>query len=280
MKHSTFFVIFLFVAILGTAFGETEDTLEKAEALITELKFYEAMVALEPLLMNDEKSEAQEEALWLANMLCVKLMEVLDDELMEVNRQRNPGQVRYAKLEKKVFLNQLGANIAYSELGGTFVYHYGFLKRLLKLYPKSSWCPVAEYYLIGKGYSVAALDRDKALKALYTYVKKHTKSGLVEVYMAYLDIAAINHGIWSVLAHPEDDPTGFNLIFEYTSGDPEKDKERASICKAEALKYYAKCLVGSYYRFGKYSSLHEMALKGFEDLKQDKNFEDYILIYD
>ena len=280
MKYPTFFVIFFYVTTLGMAFAETEDTLEKAEALITELKFYEAMVALEPLLTNDEKSEAQEEALWLANILCAKLIEVLDDELVEVNRHRNPGFIRYVELEKKTFLNQLGANIAYSEPGGTFVYHYGFLKRLLELYPNSSWHPVAEYYLIGEGRSVAALDHDIALKALYTYVKKHAKSGLAEVYMAYLDIAAINHGIWAVLAHPEDDPTGLGVIDRYTNGDPEKDNERASICKAEALKYYAKFIVNSYRGREVHTYLREAALRGFEDLKQNKNFEDYILVYD
>jgi len=55
MRHLTFFIFFFFVSVWGTVFGETENTLEKAEALITELKFYEALVALEPLLMSDEK---------------------------------------------------------------------------------------------------------------------------------------------------------------------------------------------------------------------------------
>ena len=69
MRYSTFFVIFFYIATLGTAFGETESTLEKAETLMTELKFYEAVFALEPLVMTDQKSKAQEQALWLANML-------------------------------------------------------------------------------------------------------------------------------------------------------------------------------------------------------------------
>ena len=246
MKHSTFFLIFLFVAILGTAFGETENTLEKAEALITELKFYEAMVALEPLLMSDEKSKAQEEALWIANMLCVRLMEVLDDELMEVNRQRNPGQVRYAELEKKVFLNQLGANFLYNEPAGMFVYHYGFLKRLLDLYPNSSWAPVAEYYLIQEGHPVPQ-DVDQTLKALNAYVEKYAKSGLAEVYMAYLDIAHLNHALWAVL----------------------KDKARAAVCKAEALRHYAKFIISGH-KGTDDSDNPESALESYERLKQGK----------
>ena len=52
------------------AFGETENPLEKAEALMADGKFYEALFALEPLLTAEEKSADQEEALWLANALC------------------------------------------------------------------------------------------------------------------------------------------------------------------------------------------------------------------
>lgn len=52
------------------AFGEAENPLQKAEILMTDGKFYEALFALEPLLTTDEKSADQEEALWLANALC------------------------------------------------------------------------------------------------------------------------------------------------------------------------------------------------------------------
>lgn len=52
------------------AFGEAESPLEKAEVLMADGKFYEALFALEPLLTTDEKSVNQEEALWLANALC------------------------------------------------------------------------------------------------------------------------------------------------------------------------------------------------------------------
>ena len=52
------------------AFGETENPLGKAEILMADGKFYEALFALEPLLTAAEKSADQEEALWLANALC------------------------------------------------------------------------------------------------------------------------------------------------------------------------------------------------------------------
>jgi hypothetical protein len=256
MRYPTFFVIFFYVATLGMAFGETEDTLEKAEALMTELKFYEAVVALEPLLVSNEKSKEQEKVFWLANVLCERLAEIFMEEYRE-----SSGDI---KVEKLKVLNRLGADIEWNYFVG-YVYGYGFLKRLLELYPNSSWAPIAEYYLIKEGYPVAALDHDKTLNALHAYVMKYAKNGLAEVYMAYLDIANINHGIWAALTYPDEPGPGGNMGDGFISGDPKKDKKRAAACKAEALKYYAKFIANGH-------GLEERkdALEWYEKLKQNE----------
>ena len=264
-----------------------ESPLDKAEALITELKFYDALVALEPLLTADQKSEDQEEALWLANTLSSQLMRVLTDEFWEIEPDSllrkfwdeiktfpNPQRRDVAlKWEKAAALNRLGANITYDEIGGIYRYHYGFLKRLVALYPNSSWRPAAEYYLIQEGYPTPR-DIDKTLDALHSYVEKYAKSGLAEVYMAYLDIAHINHGLWAVLAHP-DNP--YSRHIEINSDDPEKDKQRAVKCKAEALKYYAK-FIARYGNIARYESKN--VIESFEELKQDKESGSGWIIYD
>lgn len=256
MKSPTFFVIFFFVAVFGTAFGETQNTLEKAEALITELKFYEAIVALEPLLMSDEKSEAQEEALWIANMLCERLAEIFMEEYRETSAD--------IKTEKLKVLNQLGADIEWNYFVG-YVYGYGFLKQLFELYPNSGWSPIAEYYLIKEGYPVGGLDHDKTLKALYAYVIKYAENGFAEVYMAYLDIANINHGIWAALTYPDEPGPQGNMGDGFVSGDPEKDKMRAAACKAKALKCYAKFIAN-----GHGMKERKDALEWYEKLKQNE----------
>ena len=46
--------------------------LQHPEKLITEGDYYDAILALKPLLTSDRKSEAQEEALWLAHTLTLK----------------------------------------------------------------------------------------------------------------------------------------------------------------------------------------------------------------
>lgn len=256
MRYSTFFVIFFYVATLGTAFGETEDTLEKAETLMTELKFYEAVFALEPLVMADQKSKKQEKALWLANMLCERLAEIFMEAYMQED-----ADIETEKLEA---LNRLGADINWNYFVG-YVYSYGFLKRLVELYPNSSWRPAAEYYLIKKGYPVGALDHDDTRKALHAYVIKYAKSGLAEVYMACLDIANINHGIWAALTYPNEPGPGGNMGDGFISGDPEKDKKRAAACKAEALKYYAKFIAN-----GHGAEARKGALELYEKLKQNE----------
>ena len=265
MKYPTFFVIFFYVATLGTAFGETKHTLEKAEALTTELKFYEALVALEPLLMSDEKSEAQEEALWIANMLCEKLAKIFMEEYLKVSSD--------IKTEELKVLNQLGADINWNYFVG-YVYSYGFLKRLLELYPDSSWAPSAEYYLIKKGYPVGALDHDETLEALHTYVTKYAKSGLAEVYMAYLDIANINHGIWAVLTYPDEPGPEGNMGDDFASGDPENDQKRAATCRTEALKCYAKFIAN-----GQGAAERKDALEWYEKLKQNEKSGFWFIIF-
>lgn len=265
MKFQTLLVISLYLFTLTLSYGEDENPLEKSEALITELKFYDALIALEPLLMTDEKSEDQEKALWLANMLCDSLARILSDEYGKARRNRDilRGDSPL-KWEKIAALNQIGAGFTYFEMAGDYLYRYAFLKRLLEFYPNSSWRPAAEYYLIQEGFPIPR-DANKTLKSLNAYVKKYAKNGLTEVNMAYLDIAHINHGLWAFLAHPDDDPFGMT---EFTSGDPEKDKERAAACRAEALKYYAKFIVSGYQ--GKYPGQQAGALASYKELKQNK----------
>ena len=277
MKCRAFFVIFCCLAPLALAFGNNETLLDKTEVLITELRFYDALIALEPLLVTDQKSEDQEEAFWLANTLCNQLMRSLTDEFREIELDSlwrkfgaelktypNPQRSGVAlKWEKVAALNRLRANITYNEIGASYWYHYGFLKRLITLYPNSSWRPAAEYYLIQEGYPTPS-DIDKTLDALHSYIEKYAKSGLEEVYMAYLDIAHLNHGLWAVLAHP-DDP--YSRHFEISSDDPEKDKQRAARYKAEALKYYAK-FIARYGNIFRYEGTD--AIESFEELKQNK----------
>ncbi len=282
MKCRAFFVIFFCFATLTLAFGEPETPLGKAEALLTELKFYDALVALEPLLTTDQKSEAQEQALWLANTLCKTLVHSADFYKRYREEYKGPkkdGKFIFSdkimKWDAIIVLNKWGANIEYEYLGSSVVYQHGFLKRLVTLYPNSSWCPAAEYYLIEWRYNeVKAIE--ESLNARYAYVNKYAKSGLAEVYTAYLDIARINDGLWEALSYPDGAYRDYGL---FTDNTPERDKERAAKHKAEALKYYAKFIVSGY--GGGYSQqLHRDIIERFKDLKQDKESRHVWIIND
>ena len=269
MRFLTLFVVTICLMTFTLSFGETKRPLEKSEALITELKFYDALIALEPLLTDDKKSEEQEKAFWVANILCERLQEILSDEYLEYYQERKGKGFIKGDLSKewgKVdILNRLGAGFEWSEPGGVFMYRYAFLKRLVKLYPNTSWRPPAEYYLILEGYDISQspLSIDETLKALDAYVKKYEKSGLAEIYLAYLDLAHINHGRWAFLMHPNvEGPCGPVVSPIKVS---EKDKEDAAVLKAEALKYYGKIIVGSPWFYQR-----ETALRYYEELKQNK----------
>ena len=95
--------------------------------------------------------------------------------------------------------------------------------------------------------------------------------------MAYLRIAHVNDNLWQVLKSPESTRDSW-----FTSGDRETDKADAAKHKAEALKYYAKFIVsvGGYsYGYAFSDELRE-TLKRFEDLKQDKEWNNWHIMLD
>lgn len=277
-----FVVVSMCLVFVFLAFGETEGVLEKAEVLMADGKFYEALFALEPLLTTDEKSVDQEEALWLANALCKTWVHSNDfyQRWQKAEQAENKPEFKYSDgfmlWDKVVTLNQWGARIEYMPFAADAGYQYGFLKRLVTLYPESSWRPAAEYYLIEDGHNERE-SVEKSLNAHYDYIKKYAKTGLTEVYMAYLRIAHVNDNLWQALKSSE---SPYNDWF--TSGNPETDKLDAAKHKAEALKYYAKFIVsvGGYsYGYGFSDELRETR-KRFEDLKLDKEWNNSYITLD
>ena len=282
MVYRMLVTISICLVFVVLAFGEAENPLERAEVLMADGKFYEALFALEPLLTTDEKSVDQEEALWLANALCKTWIYTGDFyKRWEKEKQaNNKPELKYSDgfmlWDKVITLNQWGARIVYEHFNARAEYAYGFLERLLTLYPDSSWRPAAEYYLIEHGYNERE-PVEKSLNAYYAYIKKYAKSGLTEIYMAYLHIAHVNDNLWQALKSPES-----NYNHWFTSGNPEIDKADAAKHKADALKYYAKFIVsvsGSEYH-GIFPNQYREAVKRFEDLKQEKEWNNWYIILD
>lgn len=202
-----------------------------SEKLITEGDYYDAILALKPLLTSDRKSEAQEEALWLAHTLTLKWEQVIIEDAVLVE-----------DVDDKIsIINTFGADFDNIEIN--WGYRYGFLHRLTETYPNTLKQPVAEYALIQSGYPVPQ-DIEVSLLALDAYIEKYEKTGRAEVYKAYLDIAHIHHGLWAAITFP-DHP--YVVMFGlFGSGDPEKDKELANSYREIALKYYAKFHINPY----------------------------------
>ena len=217
----------------------SESPFVAAEILIRTEKHYEAILALQPLLMSNTKSKEQEEALWLAHTLLIKWeKEIIENELWEKDTDQKIG-----------ILNQLGADFDNIEIN--FGYRYGFLQRLIDAYPNTLKKPIAEYALIQSGYPVPQDIFDEVgnlseksepaegtLSALHAYIEKYEKTGRAEVYRAYLDIAHIHHGLWAAITFFDDPYVA--MFGRFGSGDPEKDKKLADSHREIALKYYAK----------------------------------------
>ncbi|MDE0482173.1 MAG: hypothetical protein OXI67_06325 [Candidatus Poribacteria bacterium] len=267
----TIFLVVSCVVCLGFR-SETEaetisaSPLVATEKLIRTENYYEAILALQPLLMSDTKSKEQEEALWLAHTLLVKWEK-------EIIKNGAFGKDTHQKIG---ILNKLGADFDNVEIN--FGYRYGFLHRLIDAYPDTPKQPIIEYALIQSGYPVPQ-DFDASLSALHDYIKKYEKTGRAEVYKAYLDIAHIHHGIWAVLTFP-DHP--YVAMFDtFGTGDPEKDKKLADSHREIALKYYAKFYINPHglidsFDYGFYDFNDE---NGFQLLKRNAEFGWNFILY-
>lgn len=262
------------VAIAGISlysYSESETPLAKAEKLILSEKYYEAVLALEPLLTSEEKSEAQEQALWLAHQLGEKVAEKIENEyfampiLPEELESKRWDKVAFRAAFKSVKqFNKLGAGIGYSEPGDSFYYDDGFLQRLIDRYPESPKRGVAEYHLIFDGLNIPRQENlSLTLSALQAYIETYEKTGRIEVYKAYLDLAHIYHGLWAVQTF---DNPGCAMAAWL---DPEDDPKSAEAHKAEAEKYYLKYHINPH-------GLPED--EGYERLKNEEEFGwDYIV---
>ena len=203
----------------------SESPFVAAEKLIITENYYEAILVLQPLLMSDTKSREQEEALWLAHTLLIKWeKEIIENGAFGKDTDQKIG-----------ILNKLGAHFDSIEIN--WGYRYGFLHRLIDTYPDTPKQPIIEYALIQSGYPVPQ-DIKASLAALHAYIKKYEKTGRAEVYLAYLDIARIHHGIWAAIIFS--DHPAVAMFGGFGSGDPEKDKKHADPHRDIALKYYAK----------------------------------------
>ena len=201
-----------------------------AEKRIITENYYEAILALKPLLMRDTKSKEQEDALWLAHTLMIKWEK--DTIANELGKQDTN--------QKISILNKLGAHFDNIEIN--WGYRYGFLHRLKESYPNTLKEPIVEYALIQSGYPVPQ-DLEASLSALHAYIEKYEKTGRAEVYKAYLDIAHIHHGIWAATTftnHPD-----VAMFGGFGSGDPEKDKKHADPHREIALRILREILYQS-----------------------------------
>jgi len=275
LKRLVLTAFLLAVPILPvTAAERPEDLLARSESLMSEGEFLQALLTLEPLLATAEKSSSQEEAFWRANALCDAL--VNDYILLRRfvgERGQAQTETRYLEWEKVVKLNELGAEISFNHLATNYHYGYGFLKRLIKSYPNTKRRPSADYYLIERRYNSGEAV-EKWLGDLRAYVGKNADTGVIELYMAYLDIAHINDNLWQLLTHP-------NEYSQYFTGpDRRLDEEKAAHCKKEALEYYAKVIVGGYSRRFTHYNRREETISRFRELRGDKKTNRFWILYD
>ncbi|HOI41383.1 MAG TPA: hypothetical protein PK523_00425 [Elusimicrobiales bacterium] len=215
--------------LLGIAVVSHAETsaLEISRSLMAGASYYEAVVALEPLLLGKEKSAAQMEAYHLADLISNKL---IGEFLLIAEFEKLPRTTTYPehlKWEKIVSLNRLGAGITYDHLCGCYDYHHAFLRTLLERYPDGKYAPAAEFYTIQPGRNELS-EVERELKELYAYIKKYPEGK--ESDKARLKIARINDNLWDLLYHGGWPP--------FSSGDKAGDGKRAEACRRIALSLY------------------------------------------
>ncbi|KAF0124397.1 MAG: hypothetical protein FD189_2434 [Elusimicrobia bacterium] len=199
--------------------------------LMAGASYYEAVIALEPLLLGKEMSDAQMEAYYLADRISNKL---IGEFLLITEFEKLPSTTtyrEYMKWEKIVRLNRLGAGITYDHMCGCYDYHHAFLRTYLEKYPAGNYAPAAEFYTIRPGRNELS-EVERELKELYAYVKKYPEGR--ESDKARLKIARINDNLWDLLYHGGWPP--------FSSGDKARDGARAEECRRTSLSLYKRLL--------------------------------------
>ncbi len=211
------------------AFAADTQVLEQGRALMSGASYYAAVVALEPLLLGQEKSDAQQEAYFLADKACMVMTTeyeyLLILEFEKLHGLSTGKDMEWAKIKT---LNRLGAGITWSHMGGTYDYQRAFLRKLVERYPDGSYAPAARFYVIRPGVNDEN-EVQRELRELRAYIKNYPD--LKEKDLARLKIARIYDNLWELLF---EGPPG--RVF--SSGDREKDLKRAADSRMKALAIY------------------------------------------
>lgn len=198
--------------------------------LMAGASYYEAVTVLEPLLLQNKKSVAQQVAYTIAEKALRKL--VLEEYILireyetlyPLGSGAGPGDMKW---EKIITLNRLGAGITHDNMAGAYDYHHDFLRALVKKYPDSKYAAAARFYVIRPGINELK-EVERELLELHAYIKKYP--GLQESDLAKLKLARINDNLWDTLYHGRWPP--------FSSGDREKDKARAEEYRRAAMALY------------------------------------------
>ena len=231
MRRNRVLFIALSMIVFFTGVGRAEDAslLDKSRELMKGASYYAAIMTLEPLLLQKEKSDDQQEAYLIADKICGIFVNDYDYLLMrEFESIYGLSSGKDMQWEKIKALNRLGAGITYDQMAGSYDYQYAFLKTLLERYPDSPHAPAAKFYMIRPGFNVIK-DVELELQELNRYVKKYPD--LKESDLARLKIARINDNLWQILSSDYGRE-------QFTGGDRDKDAKRAAKSRLTALNLY------------------------------------------
>lgn len=236
------------VCVWLPAFAAEPQALEQGRALMAGASYYAAVVALDPLLLGQEKSDAQQEAYFLADKACVVMTTEYEYLLiLEFEKLHGLSTGKDMEWEKIKTLNRLGAGITWSHMGGAYDYQRAFLRKLVERYPEGSYAPAARFYIIRPGVNDEK-EVQRELRELRAYIKKYPD--LREKDLARLKTARIYDNLWELLF---EGPPG--RVF--SSGDRKKDLKRAADSRLKALAIYRELL--------KSDKLDAAALKEIKD---------------
>lgn len=229
MTRTVFFVLLTSIAFQPFVQAEGLSLLDTSRELMKGNSYYLSITTLEPLLLQKEKSDDQQEAYLIADKICDSFVNDYDHllirEFESIYGVSSGKDMEWEKIKK---LNRLGAGITYAHMAGSYDYQYAFLKTLLKRYPDSRYAPAAKFYMIRPGYNEIK-DVERELRELNSYLKKCPD--LKESDLARLKIARINDNLWQILSADYGRE-------QFTSGDRDKDAKRALRCRLKALKLY------------------------------------------
>jgi hypothetical protein len=231
-------MIFMMAFLSSVSFAQTKVDIDKANKMVTDKKYLEALQILAPCLNSKTVKEISnlEECLYYGESVAQKAIVNLNQEYNNYKAKTTPssnGRDEDFKTWLPVGYTRVGLDLTVDQWA-EIVYQNEYIRSLQKMFPQSKYKAEIDYKIIDLNANVDEWKQWES--SLLIYLKKYPE-GPYSVRAKY-DLARMYYDLWG-LVNPD---TKEFLVVSFRSGDPAKDREDSERYRQEAIRLFTEIL--------------------------------------